>query len=280
MKHYRPLLLQELDLRLPGLHARRLRLNRHLPEVDLLAEHAHPFSQILCYLSGRGTMSAQGRTYEIGPGSVVFLPPRCTHAFRETSGRRPLCLVLDLDFRGAVKHGFGLARLTQSDAAAIKSQLSELTRLPDPDHPACRLAVPAVVLRLLDVLLRSLNLLPSLQRGQTPPFVRQFERLIREGEAPPPAIADLAAKMGYQTDYLNRIFKQATGQTLREYRDALFIDKAKRLLRENTRIKEACDHLGFYDQNYFARWFKKHTGVTPRAFSVDGKTAASQDLAS
>ncbi|CAN5731396.1 N/A [soil metagenome] len=276
MKHYRPLLLQELDLRLPGLHARRLRLNRHLPEVDLLAEHSHPFSQILAYLSGRGTMTVAERNYEISPGSVVFLPPRCTHAFRETSGRRPLCVVLDLDYRGAVKHGFSLARLTQSEATAIKTQLSELTRLPDPNHPGCRLAVPAVVLRLLDILLRGLNLLPSPQRGQTPPFVRQFERLIRESDSPPPPIAELASKMGYQMDYLNRIFKQATGQTLREYRDALFVDRAKRLLRENTRVKDACDHLGFYDQNYFARWFKKHTGVTPRAFSLSGGVPASK----
>ncbi len=53
---------------------RRLRLNRHLPEVDLLAEHNHPFAQILCYLHGGGLMTAEGRDYEIGPNALVMLP--------------------------------------------------------------------------------------------------------------------------------------------------------------------------------------------------------------
>jgi len=266
MKHYRPLLLQELDVRLPGLHLRRLRLNRHLPEVDRLTEHSHAFGQILCYLSGRGTMFSEKKGHEIGPGAVVFLPPKNAHSFRETSGRRPLCLVLDLDWRGSVKHGFSLARLGQSDAGNIRRELSALTKLPDPNLSGCRLLVAAVTLQILDILLRGLDILPPLPR-QTPSFVRQFDRLLHGNDATRPAIAELAERMGYQTDYLNRIFKTATGQTLREYRDAFLIEKAKKLLRQNRRVRDVCAALGFFDQNYFARWFKKHTGLQPRAYA-------------
>lgn len=269
MKHYRPLLLQELDLHLPGLHLRRLRLNRHLPERDGLAEHAHAVTQILCYLNGRGTMITEAKSYEVGPGSMVFLPPRKEHSFRESSGRRPLCLVLDLDWRGAVKHGFALARLSQSETGNIRRELSELTRLPDPGAPGCRLAVASVSLRILDILLRGLGVLPPRQR-QTPSFVRQIDRLLQTHTEALIPIDRLAGQLGYQADYLNRIFKQATGQTLREYRDAFLLEKAGRLLRENRRVSDVCAALGFPDQNYFARWFKKHTGLTPRACAVAG----------
>jgi len=267
VKHYRPLLLQELDVRLPGLHLRRLRLNRHLPEVDMLAEHSHAFGQILCYLSGRGTIFSENDSHEIGPGAAVFLPPRNVHSFRETSGRRPLCLVLDLDWRGSIKHGFSLARLGQSDTGSIRRELSELTKLPDPTLSGCRLLVAAVTLQILDILLRGLDILPPLAR-QTPSYVRQFDRLLREEKASLPTIATMAERMGYQTDYLNRIFKAATGQTLREYRDAFLLEKARRLLRTNPRIGDASEALGFLDQNYFARWFRKHTGLQPRAYAL------------
>ena len=266
MKHYRPLLLQELDVRLPGVRIRRLRLNRHLPEVDQLARHSHAFSQVLCYLSGRGQMVLEERRQEIGPGSAVFLPPRCEHGFQETSGRRPLCLVLDLDWRGAVKHGVSQSRLNQAEATAIRRELAEITRLPDPTLATSRLLVAGVVLRILDTLLRGLGLLP-VQRREMPAFVRQFDRELQKFAEPLPAITEVAARMGYQTDYLNRIFKEATGQTLREYRDSRLIEKARRLLREDRLVKEVCEMLGFLDQNYFSRWFRKYTGVQPRAWA-------------
>ncbi|MCX6971960.1 MAG: AraC family transcriptional regulator [Verrucomicrobia bacterium] len=266
MKNYRPLLLQEIDVRLPGLRVRRLRMNRHLPEVDQLAEHSHSFTQILCYLSGKGIITANGRTYETGPGSVAFLPPHCLHSFRETSGRRPLCLVLDLDWRGAVKHGFFLNRLSQSQAGDIKRELAALAKVSDPGHASCRLLAAAGILRILDTQLRATGGLPAHQR-ETPAFVRKFERLLNQGETPLPEIAGLARSMGYQTDYLNRIFKQATGQTLREYRDALLLKKTIRLLREKSQIKDVCAQLGFLDQNYFSRWFKKQTGLQPSVYA-------------
>lgn len=267
MKHYRPLLLQELDVRLPGLHVRRLRLNRHLPDVDTLARHAHAFAQIHYYLSGRGTMVTRKTSWEIGPGTVVFLPPRQTHGFEETVGRRPLCLVVDLDWRGAAKQGTSHARLSQGDATTIRRGLADITRQPHPDQAENRLLVAAAVLRILDTLFRGLTILPP-RRRESPALVRHFERELLQAGEPLVPIATIAARMGYQTDYLNRIFKQSTGQTLREYRDALLIKKACRLLAEHRRIGEVCDHLGFSDQNYFSRWFKKYTGSQPRAYAA------------
>lgn len=265
MKHYRPLLIQEVDVRLPGVRLRRLRLNRHLPEVDSLSEHAHAFSQILCYLSGRGTMTVARDRHEITPGAVALVPPHVDHAFHETSGRRPLCLVLDLELRGAAKRGFTLARLTLGDAAEVRRELATLTRLTDPNAAACRLVVAAAALRVADIFLRALGLLAT-QRRVEPPFVREFDRLLRrEPDAAQASVAELARRLGYQPDYLNRVFKQATGRTLGEHRSAHLLERAKRLLREREFVKDVGAELGFADHNYFSRWFRKHTGRSPRA---------------
>lgn len=274
MKNYRPLLLQEMNVHLPGLRLRRLRLNRHLPEVDTLSEHSHPFAQILCYLSGRGSIIIEGRQHQIEPGTVVLLPSRCVHSFREATGRRPLCLVIDLELRGSGRKGALLARLGLSDVGMIRQDLSELMRLRDPNDANCRLPVAAAALRILDIFLRGLGILSPRQK-HVPPFVRQYDRLVREPDSADKSIPELAAQLGYQPDYLNRAFRQATGQTLREYRDLLQIERAKRILLQSRSIREACDELGFADQNYFSRWFKRHTGMQPKQFRA---TAGSRPL--
>lgn len=265
MRYYRPLLLQEINLRLPSVWIRRLRLNRHLPEVDALSRHSHRFAQILYYLSGRGTMRVEGRDYEVGPGSIVLMPARFEHEFRETEGRRPLCLVLDLDWRGSAKRGLQVARLNLAEAATVKHELSALMRLPDPHDKNDRLLVSASVLRILDALWRQFAVLEP-RVPQITPLVRKFDRILRETGSGQISVQDLAQRMGMQSDYLNRLFKKATGQTVREYRDTWWIERAKAELGRGTRVGQVSENLGFMDQNYFARWFKKHTGMTPRSF--------------
>lgn len=262
MRNYRPLFLQNLDVRLPGLRARRLRLNRHLPEVDTLARHSHTFSQILCYLGGKGTLRLEDSEHAILPGAVVFLPPKCEHSFQEATGRRPLCLVIDFEWRGSTRRPFHLQRLTQSNAFLIRQALSNLTRLQHPDEPENRLIVASFVLRILDGALRGLGFIAE-QKAQSSPVVRRFENLLEQSEIALPEIAGLARKLGYNVDHLNRLFKASTGQTLREYRDSRLVMKARRQLQSAHRVQEVCDSLGFDDPNYFSRWFKKQTGESP-----------------
>lgn len=275
LKNYRPILIQELNTRLGNFRIRRISLNRHLPDADQLDEHQHRFAQMLLYLSGRGVILAAGRRYDIGPGVVVYVPAGVAHSFQETTGRRPLCLALDWEWSSAKSHSTTAARLSFSDSRQIRQELSTLARLSDPASADNRLLAAAATLRILDLLLRGLGFLAPRQH-ETPAFVRQYERLLHEAGTPLPAVSTLAAQMGYQPDYLNRIFKQATGQTLREYRDSLLLKKATALLQKHSRVQDVCDALGFDDQNYFTRWFKKNTGMTPGVFCGKSRLKAAQ----
>jgi AraC-like DNA-binding protein len=265
VKSYRPLLVQELNLRLPTLRLRRLRLHRHLPEVDQLSEHQHPFCQVLCYLSGRGRMSVPGTSVDVAPGTVLFLPPRVPHAFAEHPGRRALCAVVDFDWRGAGRIGFRGARLPQAASTNLRKNLGDLARLGDLNAPANRLAVAATTLGILDILLRVAGVITPVSRS-VPSFVKTFDRLVRQPALRTDSIVDLARRMGYQPDYLNRIFREATGNTLRDHRESVRLEQARHALRRLPTVAAAAAALGFNDQNYFARWFKAHTGIPPSAF--------------
>ena len=75
-------------------------------------------------------------------------------------------------------------------------------------------------------------------------------------------------KYGCNYDYINRLFKKATGKTILAYLNELRISKARQLLSDGTsRISDVAEKCGFRDIYYFSRVFKKYTGTTPGAYS-------------
>lgn len=264
VKDYRPLLLQTLNARLPGLEVLRLRLNRHLPEADAMEEHHHGFSQTLCYLSGQGLLNVEGKPERIYPGTLAFIPAGIRHGFQETGGRRPLALAMDFQWKGSPT-AFRAAVLNESEAARVRHLLSGISRTKDPSASNSRLLAASAALGILDIQLRALGLLPG-RHPSVPPFVRKFQNLAADPANEELGVWELAAKAGYQPDYLNRKFKESTGLTLRQYRDSLRLERAKKLLGRGLAVGDAAFQSGFDDANYFTRWFRRQTGVTPGRF--------------
>jgi AraC-like DNA-binding protein len=76
-----------------------------------------------------------------------------------------------------------------------------------------------------------------------------------------------ATQIGLTAKRINEILRQRTGFTISQLLYQLLLIEAKREIFHNRlSIKEIAYHLGFSDQSYFARFFKKHTGLTPEQF--------------
>jgi len=64
--------------------------------------------------------------------------------------------------------------------------------------------------------------------------------------------------------YLSRIFKQETGTPFNTYLNEVRVHKAKELLRhEEMKLIDIAEAVGFEDQSYFTKVFKKIVGLTP-----------------
>lgn len=64
--------------------------------------------------------------------------------------------------------------------------------------------------------------------------------------------------------HLSRIFKSATRMTVLEYLTSRRVEEAQKLLCSTLlSIKEIASQVGYADQNYFSRVFRRHTGKTP-----------------
>ncbi|MEK6795949.1 MAG: AraC family transcriptional regulator [Spirochaetota bacterium] len=83
------------------------------------------------------------------------------------------------------------------------------------------------------------------------------------------SIGSIARAMGMSVSGLSRAFFRDTGETIRAYRDRKLMRRAKDLLVLTARsVKDVARELGFNDEFYFSRYFKKQTGFSPADYRV------------
>jgi AraC-like DNA-binding protein len=271
MKTYQPLVLQKLDIRIPHLHVRRLAVHRHLPETTDVKPHGHSFAQCLLYLSGRGIQEIAGRTHPIETGSAVFLPPGMNHAFHREANRRPICMVLDFDWRGSGARPAQVLPVPTGRLHELRQLLARLVGLQRQPGPAPSIQMSAVILTILEHLLTATVFHEIAPSGFQSPVARKLDRLLSAPETASEPLGALASKAGYQPDYLNRLLKQHDGLTLGQLRARKRLAHAQQLLRQSGSIAEVATAVGYGDPNYFARWFRKQTGRTPSRWRTGSK---------
>ncbi|MCZ8518304.1 MULTISPECIES: response regulator [Paenibacillus] len=87
-------------------------------------------------------------------------------------------------------------------------------------------------------------------------------------------LQDMAERFFLSKGNVSRKFKQVTSENLTEYLSRIRIEKAKNLLvNPSIRISQIAEWVGFQDDKYFSRVFKKLTGTTPREFRNKGAGA-------
>lgn len=80
----------------------------------------------------------------------------------------------------------------------------------------------------------------------------------------PISIDDISGKLGIESDYFNRIFKEITGETAFHLIKHKRIEKAKIYLRETDfKVSEIWNILGFDSMHQFLYAFKCFTGMSP-----------------
>lgn len=77
----------------------------------------------------------------------------------------------------------------------------------------------------------------------------------------------LAGHLGVHVNYLNRVLRQVTGRTTSAHLAERITQEAKALLRyTDWSIADIADSLSFADPTYFAHFFRKHAGASPKNF--------------
>jgi AraC-like DNA-binding protein len=249
MLAWQPLLIQKIEIHALDFVLRKLQLNRHRDAE--VAPHGHAYAQLILYLSGEGEQTINGRRRRARAGDLFVIPPATPHGFSVAGRSRPLCLVLDYELEDAGRVRAAHRTLSPATLNELHAQLARVPRkgrLTLGDYPA----ILAVVARLLD---------------HTPaapvPAPTLFEKLTQHVRRPA-GLGKIARELGYHPDHLSRKLKRESGLGLRALRDRVRLEAAQAALRTAPSVAEAASQCGFEDPNYFARWFRRQTGQTPR----------------
>lgn len=110
------------------------------------------------------------------------------------------------------------------------------------------------------------------QRATYNPYIEKAISYMKEHINENISLALLADIIHVNPSYLSTLFRQETGKTFVNVRAEIKIEYAKELLKKKCKICEAAQTVGFENEKYFSRAFRRITGMSPREYQLsEGK---------
>lgn len=98
---------------------------------------------------------------------------------------------------------------------------------------------------------------------------KNFIKLVKDNYLNHRSITFYADKLCVSPKYLSSVVHKVSEKYATEWINQYVILEAKSMLRmEDTNIKDVSNHLNFANQSFFAKFFKKHTGYTPKEYKA------------
>lgn len=265
MNELQSILLEKVEISSPDFALRRVALNQHMPRVEKLSEHVHDYHQWLLYLRGHGRQYLKEETIGVGRGTVLAIRKGLRHRFVNDSRVRPVCLAIDFNSADRVLSQ-GVAELSPEDLLEVEKLLVFLNEEERKREPA-PLRIASLIFQLMALIEAALaEGVTSSTAGPLKTKVAQAIKRLGLIDASPRGVA---AVLGFSLDHLNRSLKSECGKTTGDLLNEARLEACSALLESTAlSIGEIGTRVGFDDQNYFARWFRKQTGQTPSQWRI------------
>lgn len=264
MERFQSILIKNLEITVQDNRILRIAMNRHMPKVDSIKNHHHPFDQWLLYIRGSGVQRIGERSIPVRRGSLIFLPRKQPHGFQKVTNQNPLCLAIDLQL--------------STDTHWPEQLTLGSKALQTIEHSATRLAKSRPKTALFTTAAEVLSILQQFETGLANPHSINNEGPLaaeirnwfsHHGIGQKVLPSDIATAFDMTVDRLNRKLKQQGGSTLGDLMMSIRFAMADELLcTTDLPIGEVAHQVGLSDQNYFTRWFRKQCGQTPSEWRI------------
>lgn len=275
-----PILTENIFFHEPSLQLKVVKRDPELP----FRLHSHEFNELVLVTRGRGTHFSREGEFQLGEGSVFFIPPGVQHGYKD---------VEDLALYNILMGESMLAKniLDLSDIPGFNSLFKSVETIPTLLLNPTQLAEVIPILEYMEkeaddqsfgsaskTLAYSylLNLILLLSRfyDETPRENNQMAHrlwsvmaFMDKNKNRSLTTGDLTGIANMSTSTLNRYFKLATGLSPIEYHLHKRIAYACALIQKRgLSIAEVAEATGFADPNYFSRQFRKVMDTTPKDY--------------
>ena len=220
----------------------------------------------------QGVFEVGGRTYEVVPGDLFFARP--SQLIRYTADEAQPWEYSWVGFNGACAHKLA-AQLPFTDAAPVhhtqdlegmRAALSSIysSRGLQPQDEA---AMVGYLYLFIAALMRETSESRPHSTSSSSQYVLNAIKYIQFNYSHDISIDDVAKSVGVSRSHLYRVFMLNVGKSPIDYLTEYRVNEACKLLRSGTlSIAEVAASVGFLDQFYFSRVFKRAEGVPPSKY--------------
>ncbi|WP_025025539.1 response regulator transcription factor [Caldalkalibacillus mannanilyticus] len=111
------------------------------------------------------------------------------------------------------------------------------------------------------------ELIKSASMKQENKTIYEIEKFIRMNYQKEIKLQEIAERFFLSREYISRKFKQEFNENISDYLVKIRMEKAKTLLQnEHMRIYDIASQIGYQDEKYFSKVFKKVEGLTPNEY--------------
>lgn len=239
-----------------------------MEDAELEWPHSHLFLSFVWFTHGSGIYVIDSEEYEIKPQRVFYITPQQIHNWSFYNNTQGYFIAIDqlagLDMN--LDYALPYVDIDNADTplhtSIIENILDEFWKNDELSNRNI-----GAGLRYYSHLLYRIAKKKHLTTYQSNPLVEQFKHLVLSDYSTLYPIHYYAGKLKVREEKLNDACKKALGISAKQYILNLKITEAKRfLIYSGQNITEIAFRIGFEDSSYFARIFKKKTGLSPSAF--------------
>ena len=220
-----------------------------------------PFTRIYYVDEGKALLRTASEDVIMEPGNVYLIPAG---------------LVYDYEGIPSVQKLFFHINLFKPDGYDMMLEFGRVGILPCPlehmkylktlyesDSFANTVIIKSCICETVSEMIKKYRIGAEMRENYSP-LVQNTMKYIRANLSVKLNISEIADKQFVSVSTLTKQFKEQTGRTLGAYIDDLIMYSAQRkLLRTDIPINEVSEKLGFCDQFYFSRYFKRRCGEAP-----------------
>lgn len=253
-----------------------------IPTFITTRPHALDFYDIILVTRGRGAFLLDGARHAVRAGTVLFTTPGqvrdwhvdrldgCCLFFVDAFIREFLQddgFVDRLPYFRTVPEKASLT-LSSFSARRLRARLTDMRRELESHRQDSLQLLRAQVHETLLVLARQYAATHDVPTNRTThPLVSRFVALVERDLHRSHRVADFSTELGVSPGHLTALCHEFLGRSAKAHVDDVLATRARRMLLHTAEpAARIAGALGFEDPSYFARFFRRQTGMTPTAF--------------
>lgn len=246
--------------------------------------HNHDGYELLLFLNGNANIFVESEEKKLQYGDLIIIPPYLYHGIRVTEIEQYERIVINIRsnilkalgddetnllsvFQPENDNKFILVSLSEQQVLEIEPILGNLEKSLNRRMYGHSVLSKAYLTEFLINIANLMQRTPSAEyENIMSPIVKRIFEYIDDNIYNELSVQIIAQNLHHNIDYLGRVFKTATGSSLKYYINGKKIALAQKLLREGNSPYDVCFMLGFNNYSSFSRCFSAHAGMSPKQY--------------